>query len=234
MKNVIRILYLEDAPADAARLDHELSKSGMSFRSRRVDSREDFLRELEQPPDVILSDHGLPAFDGLEALSVAREKCPEVPFIFVTNSLTPEMEIEKLVGKVADYVLKSQLDYLPFAVNRALRVADENKLRKQLLDELRAQSDFATRKKLMLPICSSCKKIRDEHTQDSWKLTVTSGRANDWRNRGCNILDRLSNSKSAALKKLSSKEVSLNHFDGSQSAECRICIAFLLPRCSVQ
>jgi hypothetical protein len=35
--------------------------------------------------------------------------------------------------------------------------------------------------------------------QDSWKLTVTSGRANDWRNRGCNILDRLSNSKSAYL-----------------------------------
>jgi DNA-binding NtrC family response regulator len=167
MKNVIRILYLEDAPADAARLDHELSKSGMLFRSRRVDSREDFLRELEQPPDVILSDHGLPAFDGLEALSVAREKCPEVPFIFVTNSLTPEMEIEKLVGKVADYVLKSQLEYLPFAVNRALRVADENRLRKQLLDELRTQSDFITRRKLMLPICSSCKKIRDENNQ--WK-----------------------------------------------------------------
>lgn len=167
MKDFICILYLEDVPADAARLDYELSKSGMTFRSRRVDTREDFLRELEQPPDVILSDHGLPAFDGLEALRVAREKCPDVPFIFVTNSLTPEMEIEKLVGKVADYVLKSQLDYLPLAVNRALRVAEENRVRKQLLDELRAQSDYATRQRLMLPICSSCKKIRDEHNE--WK-----------------------------------------------------------------
>src|SRR6185437_11437515 len=130
MKSVIRILYLEDVPAEAARLDYELHKSGLAFRSRRVDSRDDFLRELEQPPDVILSDHGLPTFDGLEALRVAREKCPEVPFIFVTNALTPQMEIEKLVGKVADYVLKSQLDYLPQAVNRALRVAKENRLRK--------------------------------------------------------------------------------------------------------
>lgn len=167
MKSVIRILYLEDVPAETARLDYELHKSGLIFRSRRVDSRDDFLRELEQPPDVILSDHGLPTFDGLEALRVAREKCPQVPFIFVTNSLTPQMEIEKLVGKVTDYVLKSQLDYLPLAVNRALRVAEENRLRKQLLDELRSQVDFATRKKLMLPICSSCKKIRDD--QNEWK-----------------------------------------------------------------
>lgn len=168
MKSVIRILYLEDVPADAAKLDYELLKSGLSFRSQRVDTREDFLRELEsQPPDVILSDHGLPAFDGLEALSVAREKCPDVPFIFVTNALSPQMEIEKLVGKVSDYVLKSQLDYLPAAVNRALREASEKNLRKQLLEELRAQFDFATRNKLMLPICSSCKKIRDEENQ--WK-----------------------------------------------------------------
>lgn len=165
MKNVTRILYLEDVPAEAARLDYELLRSGLVFRSRRVDSREDFLRELEKPPDIILSDHGLPAFDGLEALKVAKEKCPEIPFIFVTNSLSPEMEIEKLVGKVADYVLKTQLEYLPMAVRRALREAEENRFRKKILDELREQFVFATRSKLMLPICSSCKKIRDEKNQ---------------------------------------------------------------------
>lgn len=167
MKNVVRILYLEDVPADAAKLDYELLKSGMHFRSHRVDQRDEFLRELETPPDIILSDHGLPSFDGLEALGIAREKCPEVPFIFVTNSLTPQMEIEKLVGKVSDYVLKSQLEYLPVAVNRALRVAHENRIRKQLIEELRSQFEFTTRNKLMLPICSSCKKIRNEH--DQWK-----------------------------------------------------------------
>ncbi|SRR5581483_779303 len=165
MKNVTRILYLEDVPAEAARLDYELHRSGLIFRSCRVDSRDDFLRELENPPDIILSDHGLPAFDGLEALRVAKEKCPEVPFIFVTNSLSPQMEIEKLVGKVSDYVLKTQLDYLPMAVRRALRDAEENRFRKKLLGELREHSEFITRKKLMLPICSSCKKIRDDKNQ---------------------------------------------------------------------
>ena len=167
MKKEISILYLEDVPEEAARLDHELIKGGLAFRSRRVDTREAFLLELENPPDVILSDHGLPAFDGLEALAVAREKCPEVPFIFVTNALTREMEIEKLGGGVADYVLKSRLDYLPVAVRGALRKAEESRLRQQLLEDLRREFAFVTRNELLLPICSGCKKIRDE--QNEWK-----------------------------------------------------------------
>jgi|GEM_PF-1237968 len=165
MKNVIRILYLEDVPAEAARLDYELLKSGLVFRSLRVDTRDEFEREIQQPPDLILSDHGLPAFSGIEALGIARDRCPNVPFIFVTNSLTAEMEIEKLAGNVSDYVLKTHLEYLPVAVRRALREAAESRLRRQLLEELRAHVDFVTRNKLMMPICSSCKKIRDERNQ---------------------------------------------------------------------
>lgn len=166
MKSQIRILYLEDVPAEAARLDYELMRGGLVFSSRRVDSEAAFLHELEEPPDIILSDHGLPTFDGLSALAVAREKCPDVPFIFVTNSLSREMEIEKLVGGVSDYVLKSRLDYLPSAVRRALQESEETRIRKQLLDELRAQVMLLTRDKLMLPICSGCKKIRDD--QKHW------------------------------------------------------------------
>ena len=165
MKDQIKILYLEDVPAEAARLDYELTKGGFIFHSRRVDTREEFLNELEQPPDLILSDHGLPAFDGLSALGLAREKCPDVPFIFVTNSLSREMEIEKLAGGVSDYVLKSRLDYLPTAVRRALNLAEENRLRRQLLEELRAEVTLATQNKLMIPICSGCKRIRDEQNQ---------------------------------------------------------------------
>lgn len=168
MSREIHILYLEDVPGEAVKLDRALAKSGLHFHSRRVDTREAFMEALEkQPPDVILSDHGLPAFDGLSALGVAREKCPDVPFIFVTNALTREMEIEKLAGGVSDYVLKSRLDYLPQAVNNALRRAEETRLRRRLLEDLRAYSSLVTRDRLLLPICSGCKKIRDE--QNQWK-----------------------------------------------------------------
>ncbi len=165
MRQEIHILYLEDAPEDAARVATELRKGGLRFRLQCATTKEVFVRALEASPDVILSDHGLPSFDGLAALGAAREKCPGVPFIFVTNALTRDMEIEKLMGGVADYVRKSQLDYLPIAVRHALHETEEHRSQKQRMKELFTQhSGVETHS---LPICSQCKKIRDE--QNQWK-----------------------------------------------------------------
>ena len=167
MKTEIRILYLEDVAADALRAENQLRKSGLVFQSHRVESREAFLSQLEPPPDIILSDHGLPSFDGFMALGLAREKCPDVPFIFVTNALTREMEIEKLTSGVTDYVLKSELNYLPYAVHQALHKAEAQRSQRQRLNELYALPPQSRIESRPLPICSSCKKIRDE--QDQWK-----------------------------------------------------------------
>ena len=165
MKKEIQVLYLEDAPADVIRAEAELQKAGLTAYIRRADTRSAFIDGLEAPPDVILSDHGLPAFDGLSALGVAREKCPDVPFIFVTNALTREMEIEKLMGGVTDYVRKSQLDYLPIAVLHALHEVEERRSQSlRLVNLLHVPPEEA---KHFLPICSSCKKIRDDNNR--WK-----------------------------------------------------------------
>jgi DNA-binding NtrC family response regulator len=169
MSQEIRIVYVEDEPADAALVERALRREGLAFKLQRVDTREEFLRELTaQPPDVILSDHGLPAFDGFSALALAHEKCPDVPFIFVTNSLTWEMEIEKLAPGVTDFILKRQLESLAPTVRRALfhaRIIREARLKQQereesvvkllaLLAEYEPAGGF-------IPICASCKKIRD-------------------------------------------------------------------------
>lgn len=162
----IKILVLEDVPAEAARLDRELARAGLVFRSRRVERREDFVQALiEQPPDVILSDHGLPSFDGLAALALAQEKCPDVPFIFVTNALTPEMEIEKLTGAAADCVPKSRLEALPVVLLNALRRAEKSRPRSAT--ERGGEVEMAPVVPPVLPICSGCRKIRDRHNQ--WK-----------------------------------------------------------------
>ena len=163
MKKEICILHLEDALADAIRVENELRKSGLTVHAIRADTEAAFLRGLEQSPDVILSDHGLPAFDGLTALGIAREKCPEVPFIFVSNALSREMEIEKLMGGVTDYVRKSQLDFLPIAVLHALHEAEERQLQKARLKGALEMPSASS----LLPICSGCKKIRDEGNE--WK-----------------------------------------------------------------
>ncbi|HEV2454072.1 MAG TPA: response regulator [Verrucomicrobiae bacterium] len=165
MTQQLKILYLEDDPGDATRVENELRESGLSFELKRADTREAFLTGLEQRPDVILSDHGLPAFDGLTAYGAAREKCPETPFIFVTNALTREMEIEKIMGGIADYVRKDELDYLAVAMRHAIREAREMRERKKRVTDF-FDAPLADDKEL-LPICSSCKKIRNK--QDQWQ-----------------------------------------------------------------
>lgn len=165
----VRIVFVEDVPADAALVEQALQRGGLAFQMRRVETREDFVRILaSQPPDVILSDHGLASFDGFAALAVAREQCPHVPFLFVTNALTREMEIEKLSPGVLDYVLKSQLHLLAPAIRRNLHEAETRPVSRWMREEreriegqlflLLAEYERAGG---YLPVCSSCKKMRD-------------------------------------------------------------------------
>jgi PAS domain S-box-containing protein len=125
VKNEIRILVLEDVPADVVLINHELRRAHVSFRAQRVETREGFLHQLEHyKPDVILSDHGLPEFDGFTALAIARDKCPDVPFIFVTSARGEDFTIQTFESGATDYVLKHQLFKLVPAIQRALREAE--------------------------------------------------------------------------------------------------------------
>ena len=115
---------VEDESGDAQLAEHVLRKSGFKFVFRVVDSEEAFLKELKDfRPSVILSDHGLCAFDGFSALALARGQCPDVPFIFVTGSLGEEMATKALKSGASDSVLKHHLGSLPPALHRALREA---------------------------------------------------------------------------------------------------------------
>ena len=137
MKHDLRILLLEDNPLDAELIEHALRAGGVVFAVRRVEKKADFLREVEKPPpDVILSDYALPSFDGLTALAIAREKCPDVPFIFVTGTMGEEVAIETLKNGATDYILKSRLSRLGPAVRRALREAGERAERKRAEEQL--------------------------------------------------------------------------------------------------
>lgn len=155
-------------------MEQALRREGLAFQMQRVETREDFIHALTpRPPDVILSDHGLPSFDGFAALAVARAECPNVPFLFVTNALTRQMEIEKLAPGVTDYVLKSQLHMLAPIIRHVLHGASAmpaEDLRRQKLEQIEqriiALMDEYERAGGYLPICSNCKKIRDR--QDEW------------------------------------------------------------------
>jgi len=129
----LRILILEDNASDVVLINRELRQSGLAFRSIRVETREAFMRELQEdhPPDLIFSDHGLPAFNGFAALALAQEKCPEIPFIFVTGSAQEEMAVETFKKGATDFVLKGRLSNLAPAVQRALQLVEERARRRE-------------------------------------------------------------------------------------------------------
>ena len=142
MNNTVRILILEDDSRDALLIKDELQRSGLEFKSKRVETRDAFLASIDRdPPDLILSDHGLPAFDGFSALELAKEKAPDTPFIFVTGSLGEETAVKALKTGATDYVLKHKLSELGASVHRALRESAERLRRKQAEHALRESEE---------------------------------------------------------------------------------------------
>src|SRR5215207_6392499 len=106
---VLRILLLEDNAPHAELVEHFLRENGLKFKLTRVETRDAFIEQIEHhPPDMILSDYALPSFDGYAALAIARDKVPDIPFIFVTGTMGEEVAIETLKNGATDYVLKTR------------------------------------------------------------------------------------------------------------------------------
>jgi diguanylate cyclase (GGDEF)-like protein/PAS domain S-box-containing protein len=141
-KSPIRVLYLEDDPADVELVRSELERAGLDFILAHVATREAYRRELrELRPDVVLSDHGLPGFDSLVAHEILKEVGPGTPFIVVSGTIGEERAIEILKGGVTDYVLKDRLSRLAPAVRRALDEAAERVERRQAQEALRESEE---------------------------------------------------------------------------------------------
>ena len=60
----INVLFLEDRETDAEIVIRELRRSGFSPKWKRVETEPDFLAELINLPDIILSDYSMPQFSG--------------------------------------------------------------------------------------------------------------------------------------------------------------------------
>jgi phosphoserine phosphatase RsbU/P len=132
MDPFIRILHLEDDPADAKLVQGKIEEAGMACRITLVQTRDEYDEELRRNRyDVILADYRLPMYDGMSALRVALELRPDVPFIFVSGTMGEEAEIEGLTEGAADYVLKQRLLRLAPAVKRALNEAENRRERKR-------------------------------------------------------------------------------------------------------
>lgn len=131
MKEVVRIIIIEDNPADAELAEYTLKSAGFNLVSKIVKTRGEFLSALSDfSPDLILSDYDLPAFNGADALDIVRELRPEIPFILFTGAMGEERAIEILTSGATDYVMKNRLSRLVPAAERALKESEGQKRRK--------------------------------------------------------------------------------------------------------
>ena len=122
MNKQYKILHLEDNPSDAGLIEYALKKSGLNFISKVVETKEEFINSLKNfKPDIILSDHSLPQFDSMEALSIYNESGIEIPFILITGSVSEEFAIRSIKEGADDYILKNNLMRLPAAIQQALK-----------------------------------------------------------------------------------------------------------------
>ena len=138
MSNQLRILIVEDLAHDAELMLRELQRAGIRYHANRVETAEEYRRELEAfQPDVILSDFTVPNFDGMEALRIASQSYPHIPFIFVSGTLGEEDAVRALKNGATDYILKNNLLRLPAAVERAKKEAEERHSRRALELQLR-------------------------------------------------------------------------------------------------
>jgi hypothetical protein len=134
--NQLRILIVEDIPADDKLLRYELEKE-LDFKAVTVDNEEDYRKKLlEFKPDVILSDYNLPSFSGMEALAIRNKLYPITPFIIVTGSVNEEIAVETIKAGASDYVTKDHLMRLNVAIKKVLEQ------KKTLEDKLKAEDNL--------------------------------------------------------------------------------------------
>jgi PAS domain S-box-containing protein len=137
MNKPLRILHLEDDPDYCDLVRFLLAKEGFEVELVVAGNRADFENAITPERfDVILADYLIPGYNGLEALRLARQKCPETPVLLVSGTIGEEAAIESLKSGATDYVLKHCPERLGPAVRRAVEEAEERIQRRRIETEL--------------------------------------------------------------------------------------------------
>jgi DNA-binding NarL/FixJ family response regulator len=171
MGRQLRMLLLEDSPADAELIEVALARDGTSLSVQRVDDRDSFARALRDfAPDVIISDHGLGQFDSREALTLAAASRPGTPVIVVTGAW--ELGPSAFVRAGAEgVVFKADLRPLAAMVHRALHVRERlHRLSPRQIEVLRMVADGQTTRDIANRLQLSVKTV-ETHRGEIMKRT---------------------------------------------------------------
>lgn len=141
MKQLLRVLVVEDSDDDHKLLLLVLERGGYAPVSERVDTAQAMREALASRQwDVIISDYVVPGFGGLAALDLLKETGLDLPFIVVSGQIGEENAVAMMKAGAHDYLMKDRLARLIPAIERELRDAEVRRARRQAEQE-RRESD---------------------------------------------------------------------------------------------
>ncbi len=124
-KKPVRLLLVENDPADAAFFEEMLQKgSGFAFAVSRAESLDAAQRAVAKAPfDVIVLDLNLPDSQGLDTLTRFRVDVTDSVPIFVLTGVDDDTDFDEIVFRSGnEYLIKSRLDHslLPRLLRQAI------------------------------------------------------------------------------------------------------------------
>jgi two-component system, response regulator PdtaR len=166
-KKSLRVLIVDDQESIREILSRLLEKSGHTIVGKATNGLEAMELTGSLQPDVVLMDIEMPLLNGLEATKLIMEKFPR-PIVLLTSHDNQEMvQLASQAGAGA-YLLKppSAEEIERTMIIAAARFADLMELRR-VNGELKSALENIKVLSGLLPICASCKSIRDD--QGYWK-----------------------------------------------------------------
>lgn len=142
MKELTKILFVEDVQSDAELIWREIERDMIAFGKVLVDNEQDYIAAIESfKPDLIISDYSLPQFDGLTALTIKNRLLPGIPFILVTGSVNEQTAVDIMKAGADDYVIKDNLARLGGAIRSAIAKKEALRIKETAIDALRESEE---------------------------------------------------------------------------------------------
>jgi len=125
-----KVLIYEGVEAVADLLILELIHAGFACEARRVNTPEDFARQLDiYFPDAILCGASPPQSSGQTALAIARSLRPDTPILFVFGTIAEEIAVRAIRSGPRDHVFKTSRAEFRSSFKVAIADAEERKRR---------------------------------------------------------------------------------------------------------
>lgn len=169
-----KILIIDDQPINIELIVNHLEEADKSYKMyQAIDGKTGCEIARKIAPDLIITDWEMPVMSGIEAIKRLRkgEITKDIPVIVASGVMTTSDNLKTAMEAGAVDFIRKPIDKIELIarVRSILLLADSYKEIRQQRDELTEKNQRLTEamekvKTLsgLLPICASCKKIRDD------------------------------------------------------------------------